>query len=322
MATAQSTSLLVQPGKSHGWLKSTSVLAVVAVFGLVALGGVVRVTGSGLGCPDWPLCHGRLLPPLEFTAVMEYSHRLVASAIVGPLVLATAGTVWVAYRREPWLAAPATLAVVLLIVQALLGAVTVLQELPGGVVAVHLAVAQALLACLVLIAVVAFRGPLRLRSGFVGRQEPDRFPLLAALAALGVYSLMLSGAYVTASGATAACVTWPLCQGQLFPQQVPQAIHMGHRFVAAIVGVFLLYVLHKGFRGPERSADVRWLSLIVAALFVIQIGVGAVTIFARFPIQLIALHLAMGTAVWGTVAALAMVTLNRASPKATGQARS
>jgi heme A synthase len=319
MATAQSTSLLVQPGKSHGWLKSISILSLVAVFGLIVLGGAVRVTGSGLGCPDWPTCHGQWIPPWEFTAVMEYSHRLVASAIVGPMILLTAGTVWIAYRKEPWLTVPASLAVVLLIIQSLLGAVTVLRELPGEIVALHLAVAQLIVACLVMIAVVTFRGPLRLQgvSNRLGR--PYRFPLLAAIAAVGVYLLVISGAIVTGSGATAACVTWPLCQGQVFPQLVPQAIHMGHRFIAAIVGLYLVYVLIKGIRESHASPDVPWLSATVAGLFIAQVAVGAITIFARFPIELIATHMALGTAVWGTIAALAMVTLTR--PETVGAAR-
>jgi heme A synthase len=311
MAVAQSTGLLAQPGKAHGWLKFISVLTVFSVFVLVVLGGIVRVTGSGLGCPDWPLCHGKLYPPLQFTAIIEYTHRFVASVIVGPLILLTCGTVWRSYRRERWLVVPAILSVVLLIGQALLGGATVLQELPGEMVALHLAVAEALLACLLLVAVVAFRGPLRL--GFDGSAggSPDRFPKLMVISAAAVYILLLTGSYVTASGATAACVTWPLCQGQVFPQQIPEVIHMGHRFVAAIVGVFVLYVLHLGIRDQQRPWEVRLLSMTVAALFVLQVAVGAITIFSRFPVQLMALHLAMGTAVWGTIAALAILTLTR-----------
>jgi heme A synthase len=311
MAVAQSATVFAHSGKSQGWLRAISVATVLAVFALIILGGVVRVTGSGLGCPDWPLCHGKLLPPLEFTAIIEYSHRLVASAIVGPLILLTCGTVWLVHRREPWLVIPASLSVVLLIGQALLGGVTVLQELPGEIVAVHLAVAEALLACLMLLTVVAFRGSLRFCSRQPRGENADRFPMLAIIAGAGVYFLILSGSIVTGSGATAACVTWPLCQGDLFPHQAPAAIHMGHRFVAAIVGVFVLYVAHLGFRNKERPRDVRLLSMTVAALFVVQVAVGAITIYARFPIGLMALHLAMGTAVWGAVAALGMLALTR-----------
>ena len=294
-------------------------MTVAAVFALIIIGGVVRVTGSGLGCPDWPLCYGKVFPPLEFTAIIEYTHRLVASAIVGPLILLTSGTVWLAYRREPWLVIPASLSVVLLIGQGLLGGVTVLQELPGEIVAAHLAVAEALLACLLLLTVVAFRGPLRLRPGAAKETGSDRFPMLALIAAAGVYLLILSGSLVTGSGATAACLSWPLCQGELFPQQMPAAIHMGHRFVAAIIGGLVLYVAHLGFRDRQRPPEVRLLSVMVAALFMAQVVVGAVTILARFPIELMALHLAMGTAVWGAMATLAIFALTRNPATGTAQ---
>ena len=143
MAVAETGNLLSNPAKARGWLQVTSLLTVLSVFALVVLGGVVRVTESGLGCPDWPLCHGKLLPPLEMTAIIEYTHRLVTSALVTPLVLLTCALVWLTQRHEGWLVVPATLAVGLLLAQALLGGVTVLTELPGGVVAAHLALAEA-----------------------------------------------------------------------------------------------------------------------------------------------------------------------------------
>ncbi len=281
----------------------------MAVFGLVVLGGVVRVTGSGLGCPDWPLCYGKLLPPLEYTAILEYSHRFVASAIVGPIIVALAATVLWKRRDERWLTVPAVVSVVLLILQALLGGYTVLQELPGEIVALHLAVALALLGFLVLLMVVAYKGPLT--AGKDG--PPDKFPKLALYSALGIYVLILSGAYVTASGATAACLTWPLCGSEVFPKGFLPAVHMGHRYVALIVGLFVMYALHLGIRGRHRPQEVRLLSMTTVALFTIQVIIGAVTIWARFPMYLMALHVALGSAVWISVAATALVAYTRSA---------
>src|SRR5438093_4775741 len=98
-------------------------------FVLVVVGVVVRVTGSGLGCPDWPLCHGDPIPPLEPAALVEYSHRL--SAALSILLIGVTGVVaWTRYRAERQILTLATAAAALVVAQSLLGAITVILELP------------------------------------------------------------------------------------------------------------------------------------------------------------------------------------------------
>ena len=100
----------------------------VGVFALIVLGGVVRITESGLGCPDWPLCHGRIIPPFDAATLIEYSHRLVAS-VVGLLVLATLIVAWRRYRSRAWIFRPALFGLVMVIGQSALGGAAVLTEL-------------------------------------------------------------------------------------------------------------------------------------------------------------------------------------------------
>src|SRR5688500_7861489 len=92
-------------------------LTSAVVFGLIVLGGIVRATDSGLGCPDWPRCHGSFMPRCETATLIEYSHRLTAS-IAGLLVLAILVWTWRSYRRVPALLYPAILTFVLLLFQA------------------------------------------------------------------------------------------------------------------------------------------------------------------------------------------------------------
>ena len=295
------------PRRQFTWLQGLSIATVVAVFLLVVIGGVVRVTESGLGCPDWPLCYGKVLPPLEYTAIIEYTHRFVASVIVGPLVLVTAVVAFRAYRHDRWVWLPAALTIPLLIVQGLLGGVTVLTHLPGGVVAVHLATAEALLALCILVAVAAFRTPIRYLPVADTGRPADPYHRWAIAGAVGIYVVIVSGAVVTALGATGACITWPLCQGQAFPMHHLTASHMFHRYVVLVLGILLLYSVWRCTAGPGRGHAVRVLAWATLAAFAAQIVVGAITIWFDFQAHWRALHLTAATAVWTTAAAMAIV---------------
>lgn len=310
--------------------------SVFTTFALIVLGGVVRVTGSGLGCGgEWPLCDGSLIPPLTKEDIIEYSHRLVASAIVGPLIFATFVLAVIRYRKVRSVTIPSTVAVVLLLAQGGLGGVTVLTELPGHIVAAHLALAQALFGCLILIAVAAYRvrtpsqteEPVKQDSGVLAPEmsaaesgetaAPARyggFPRLAAFAAIATYVMLLSGAYVTATpGALAACPQWPLCDGTLWPSSELQFIHMLHRVVAALVGIVIIYTMFRAFRfGIERISSGGMAILLLAgfasAFFLTQVIIGAAAIWSDFPVTLRAYHIALATAVWGTMAAVALLS--------------
>src|SRR5688572_16091028 len=113
-----------------------TVIAAAAVYLLMVIGGVVRITESGLGCPDWPLCYGKVIPPFELTALIEYTHRSVA-LIGGLLVIAVAVMAWRHYREDRWVSVPALAVIALLAIQIPLGAVVVITELRPVLVAIH-----------------------------------------------------------------------------------------------------------------------------------------------------------------------------------------
>src|SRR6202022_243155 len=98
-----------------GGFRRLAVLTAIFAYLQIALGGLVRVSGSGLGCPDWPLCHGRPYPPADLNAIIEYSHRAVG-VVTGVLIIATVVLAWVVYRtRRPivaWLATASLIGVV------------------------------------------------------------------------------------------------------------------------------------------------------------------------------------------------------------------
>ncbi|HVH69277.1 MAG TPA: COX15/CtaA family protein [Gemmatimonadales bacterium] len=267
--------------------------AATCTYLLIILGAIVRITGSGMGCGEhWPLCNGRLLPPLDVPTMIEYAHRLVAAA-VSVLVTALAAHAWWLRRRArggEWdaLARTSYMAVGLLILQVLLGAVTVKLRLPPWTVVLHLGTAMLLLATLLVIArLTPVASP-----GFPSFSfTPGWHPGLVALG-LGFVSVLL-GALTANLGAASACLGFPLCNGQLVPAgSYLQYVHWTHRVFAYTLSA---YVIWWAVRTKARGA---W---YVVALVTLQIVVAAAMVLLALPPLLQAAHVAVGTAIWASL---------------------
>ncbi len=303
-----------QVGAVSAGFRALTLATVISTLALVTMGGVVRLTDSGLGCPDWPLCHGKIIPPADASTLIEYSHRLMAS-VTGLLVLAIALIVWRSYRRQPWLLVPATLGFLLLVGQVLLGGFTVLKELPAAIVLAHLATAEALIALLVVVCMVALRGSPIPGARGRGDKGSDRFLILVSITLLTGYALLLTGSFVTVSGATASCGQWwPLCQGQLIPEGYYATIHMAHRVVGLLVGVLIVAVLVMAWRRRGDAPALGWTTIIVGGLFLGQVMIGAAILWMGFPLAARLLHLLTATLVWVGLAVLAVLSYKPTAP--------
>ena len=276
-------------------------LACVVVFGLIVLGGVVRATGSGLGCPDWPRCHGSFIPQWEKHTLIEYSHRLTAS-IAGLLVLGVAIGAWRSYRRVPAIVLPATAAFLLLLTQAGLGGAAVLNELPPEIIAVHLALAVTILSLLALIAITSFTLEAPLARPAVSRG----FGRLALVAAAATLVLMLVGSYVSGAGYCLACNGWPLCNGELIPSASAQSvqIHFLHRALALGTGLIIMALAYAGWRERSRAPLAASMAGIALAIYLVQALIGAASIWTELSAGVGAAHLAFATLLWIVLAVL------------------
>jgi len=254
---------------------------------LIILGAIVRITGSGLGCGEhWPLCNGKLLPPLDLPTMIEYGHRLAAAA-VSVLVTALAVYAWW-LRREtgnekretPGVAA--YMALTLLVLQVGLGAVTVKLSLPPWTVILHLGTAMLLLATLIVAAKLTPGA-----SPGIPRTPRSRAGSVALV--LG-FATVLFGALTANLGAASACLGFPLCNGQVVPAgNYLQHIHWTHRLLAYTL---FAYVVWWAVRSRRRGA---W---YVVALVTLQVAVAAAMVLFALPQPLQAAHVAVGAAVW------------------------
>jgi heme A synthase len=265
----------------------------------IALGGLVRVSGSGLGCPDWPLCHGRPYPPANIHSIIEYSHRTVGS-ITGVLIIATVVLAWLLFReRRPAVAWIASASLVAVAAEGGLGALVVANELSPWLVVVHLGLAMIILGCLVATAVMSL-------PTSDGARDPA-FTRLTVLATGATFLMLLTGSTVVASNADQRCNTWPLCGSGFTPSfGGVDAFTMLHRGVVLLVSIILVYVLVKALRRPGLSAVAIATLVVLAAQVAVGAG-AAVTDGELFN----GLHVAIATLVWAGILSTTLLTLPR-----------
>jgi len=311
-----------------------SAFAAAYTFALIVVGGVVRISGSGLGCgEEWPRCHGSWIPPMTVSTLIEYTHRLLAAGVVfvigAVLVRALRARARRGFAGPGGLLRPALLAAGLLVLQVLLGGITVLLNLPSPVTVLHLGTAMALLATLIVAAV---------RAGWLGGERagaPGAADRAAAQGAGKVYRMALGGAVLAylvvllgalvantgapvsgaPSAAALACQGFPLCNGSLVPRGGSLVhIQWTHRLLAYLLFLHALgsagVLLRRAPAGPVRVAG-----FTAAALVLAQVLVAGAMLGMNLPAQLRGLHLLVGAGVWG--AFVAWTALARGATRAT-----
>jgi heme A synthase len=285
-------------------LRRLGLLALLLGFAQVVFGAIVRITGSGMGCGDhWPDCFGSFTPAHSGpNLLVEISHRYGAAALsfaIGALAV----TAWLR-RREPGVGGPggvfraSLLAVVLVVVAALFGAVTVKMELHPLVVVTHLAIAMALLAVLVVVVV---------RAGGLGSfavSERSERTLLAGrvAAALTFLALVLGALTANTPGAPLACQGFPWCR-VIGERGTPLLIHASHRIIAFLLLGHLIGVAI-GVRKRAEPRPIRFAAWTALSIVCLQVLVAAAMVEMHLPASLRSIHQALGTALWITVVAL------------------
>ena len=312
-------------------------LTIAATFVLILIGGVVRVSDSGLGCGPagsgthgWPLCEGGVLPADSAESTIEFSHRLAAGVVAVLIAL----LIWRALRQlraHPRIVRGSIAAGVLVLVQAGLGGLTVEQGLEDELVAAHLGLAMLLVGLLFLLRRASEEG--------ASAPTPERIRGLrpaTAIAAVAVLATIVAGGYVAGTEregtpgepavgqAHVACGTgyssdsFPACNGQFpgFGQSRLADIQLVHRGLMCLAAIAVLVMAGLALARGATSRAFGIAALILAA----QIALGILNVWAGKHAGLILGHLALGTALWSTVV-YAGATLLAVSAPAGAQVR-
>jgi heme o synthase len=283
---------------------------------LFAVGGLVRGSGSGLGCTTWPACEpGRLFPAGTIHSLIEFSHRTLAVVVI-VLALASALLAFLEHRRERDLLVPAVAAFPLVLAQAVVGGIVVRTDLDPGWVTVHFVTALALIADVVVLAVHATTAP---------SPNPGRgggFARLTLWTAVATGALLLVGTYIRAKGPRygLAFTDWPLMDGKLVPTlggvTTPMFVH---RVLAAGALPLVLWTAIRARTRIPRDRAAIVLSTLGVLLFAVQVLVGAANVLTRLRPWAVVLHVAFAVLVWSCVVALAAIA--RREPSATVEER-
>lgn len=305
-------------------LRRLAVLALACTFVQTAVGAIVRISGSGMGCGEhWPDCNGAWVPTLtDYRVVIEVTHRYLA---VGAVVASTLALVAlaVARRRSPGVGGPggvlrpAAWALGLEVSAALVGSVVVLMALSNRyLIVVHYTIAMATLAAL---AVAAQRaGGLGAASVRVGDASARTYRAARAGAVLAFVVVVFGALTANVPGAATSCLGIPWCRHGMDQTGYGLPIQLVHRGLAVLLALHLLGLAIAVTRRRETPAVVRaaYLALGVVTL---QLVVAAAMVELRLPPVLQSLHQVTGTFLWVAVFACAALA-RRARPDALGTA--
>jgi heme A synthase len=303
-------------------------LTIVATFALILIGGVVRVSDSGLGCGaegsgthGWPLCEGGVLPASSAESAIEFTHR-AAAGVVAVMIGLLAWRALRNLRGHRWLVRGSIAAGVLVLAQAALGGLTVEQGLEEELVAAHLGLAMLLLGLLILLRRAADPRAVAPPAGRVRGLRP-----LTAIATALVLATIVAGGYVAGTEkegtpgepavgqAHVACgEQFPNCNGSFMPfgQSRLVDIQLTHRLFMYLASVAVLAMAAVALvrRAPSRAFG------LAAVLLAGQVLLGAANVWAGKHAGLILGHLTLGTILWSTVVYAGATLLPAPAPAA------
>lgn len=301
--------------EEYAWVRNWFWILTLAIFFLITLGGLVRNEGAGLACPDWPLCFGEVVPPMNYQVFLEWFHRLVAGSI-SLIYLGLSVYIFRKPQLRGQLLAPLLIGWVLLLAQVFLGGMTVLGLLHPSWVSSHLAVGVLFFGTALTLSLKSrkldqismslFNQVFTTRDfektwGESGLRQLSQFSRIVLIA---VYLQIILGGMVSSNYAGLACPDFPLCHGEWFPRlEGGVALQWLHRVGGLTVAIltivfFTLFLRNQRLAFTQRVRVLFWIFPFVVFL---QLCIGILMVWYNLPILMSVAHLGIATFLFGLV---------------------
>jgi heme a synthase len=265
-----------------------------ATLALMALGSATRVMNAGLSCPDWPLCYGTLVPSAQMNlqVFLEWFHRLVATSVGLVMVGLTAGCWWSRKSLPNWLPISISLSLGIVVLQGILGGLTVTQLLRFDIVTAHLATGLLFFCSMVIVS--SFISP------YQGTGVAGNLYLYGGISALCIYLQSVLGALVASRWAVHQCLDIAqLCQ-----------VLNSHMVSAVPASLSVLWVAYKAWQTAALHPTLRRLVQMAVGLLTLQIAIGVSTLRLHLQVEWLTVsHQVIGATLFGTLVLFSMVAL-------------
>ena len=273
---------------------------------LVFAGGLVTSTGAGLSVPDWPLSYGMIFPPMVGNVLYEHGHRMIATT-VGLMTIVLA--IWL-QRREarPRVRRLGWLALAAVVLQGVLGGITVLLMLPPAVSIAHACLGQTFFCIVVAIAVLTSPSWQAAPAPPAALAGSGTTRALAVVSAAAVFLQLVLGALMRHTGAGLAIPDYPLAFGRLVPNftTLGIAVHFAHRTFALVVAACIMVTAIRMVRHHPAQPALWQPAILLVGLVLMQIVLGAYTIWSAKAVVPTTLHVLSGALILASSLVLAM----------------